>query len=251
MAGNTVARMGGWAALETAANTVSRIGGAEAFCDFAGAAGIPLPSPFFAMVQRGRFDGESIVFALTNTVPHGRGVTLATANANKSAATGLQFLIRPLAPSSPHQVIMGRGDNQPVGIGDWIPHDAPTQAGPRSDADFCGVDRSRDITRLAGVRVHAFGCPMQEAIINALAHVGREGGQCDVLVVSSALRGRVDAETYGPRGIVRTLYDAGCDADTAFALQSDTWHLYVHDDGREALVCTAPGYNARIIGFGC
>ena len=65
------------------------------------------------------------------------------------------------------------------GMEDWIPEVAPT-----SGDSFFGVDRSSDVTRLAGIRKDGSALPIEEALIDAAARVGREGGKPDHVFMS-------------------------------------------------------------------
>ena len=56
----------------------------------------------------------------------------------------------------------------------WIPATAPSAG----DA-FWGVDRSKDVTRMAGVRFDGSSESIEEALIDGAALVAREGGQPD------------------------------------------------------------------------
>ena len=68
----------------------------------------------------------------------------------------------------------------PTGIAGWIPKVAPT-----SGDNFFGLDRSVDVTRLAGLRVTAFsGGPIEETLIQAAARLKREGGKPDIVAMN-------------------------------------------------------------------
>jgi hypothetical protein len=176
------------------------------------------------------------------------------------------------------------------GLDAWLPATAPT-----GGDSFFGVDRSTDVTRLAGIRVAALST-IEETLRHAIALVAREGGKTDTIVMHpldfddlcTALGSKVtymnlqpkDApgvgfeavKIIGSSGPVKVLPDLNCDRGTAYALQMNTWTLWsldelihtVDDDGNKMLrdsdsdsvevrmrsfpqlVCTAPGYNARI-----
>lgn len=68
----------------------------------------------------------------------------------------------------------------PVGVAGWIPKAAPT-----GGDNFFGLDRSVDVTRLAGLRVTAYsGGPIEETLIQASARLAREGGKPDVVAMN-------------------------------------------------------------------
>jgi hypothetical protein len=175
-----------------------------------------------------------------------------------------------------------------AGLSAWIPSSAP------SSTSFFGVDRSLDTSRLGGQRYDGSSEPIEEALINGLTLIAREGGRPDKVFVSyerfadleKALGAkreyseqRVTAEVafpgmliHSPAGPVRIVPDQDCQADTAWALQMNTWSfvsLYeapriLDQDGLEKLRlgnddavefrigyygnlgCKAPGYNGRI-----
>jgi hypothetical protein len=56
-----------------------------------------------------------------------------------------------------------------AGFQAWVPASAP------SSAAFFGVDRTSDVTRLAGLRLNAVGTPIEEALIEGASLVNREG----------------------------------------------------------------------------
>lgn len=67
------------------------------------------------------------------------------------------------------------------GLGAWIPTIAPTS----SDL-FWGVNRSADVTRLAGVRYDGSSLSIEEALVDAGALVNREGGMPDMCFMNFA-----------------------------------------------------------------
>lgn len=78
-----------------------------------------------------------------------------------------------LAPTS------GQVASNIVGLKGWVPDSAPTAG----DA-FWGVDRSVDPTRLAGWRFDGTSKPIQEALIDALSTMWREGARPDKVFMS-------------------------------------------------------------------
>lgn len=71
---------------------------------------------------------------------------------------------------------IGSGNAQKVaGMAAWLPVTAPT-----SGDSFWGIDRSADVTRLAGVRFNGASETIEEALIDGSSLVAREGGQPDM-----------------------------------------------------------------------
>jgi hypothetical protein len=129
------------------------------------------------------------------------------------------------------------------GLGAWLPTTAPT-----SGDSFWGVDRSVDVTRLAGVRFDGSAESIEEALIDGAALVAREGGQPDMCFINfssyAALEKSLGSKVmyvdvkhdeadiafagirihaaYGPITVVP---DRNCPSQTAYLLQMDTWKL--------------------------
>jgi len=130
------------------------------------------------------------------------------------------------------------------GLEDWIPATAPT-----GGDSFFGVDRSSDVTRLAGIRQDGSSKPIEEALIDAAARIGREGGKPDHVFMSyekfaeleKALGSKVqyvdlkneDAQVgfrgiviNGPRGAIKCIPDQNCPNNVAFMVSLKSWKLY-------------------------
>jgi hypothetical protein len=130
------------------------------------------------------------------------------------------------------------------GLADWIPDTAPT-----SGDSFYGVDRSTDVTRLAGLRYDASNVPIEEALVESAARVGREGGRLDHYFMSyskyadleKALGAKVtyvDLKTdyanigfkgiriHGPRSDIYCVADQNCPTPRVYGLYLDVWKLY-------------------------
>lgn len=127
------------------------------------------------------------------------------------------------------------------GLMDWIPTTAPTAT------PFFNVDRSVDVTRLAGIRQDGRGKPIEEALLDLVTRVNREGGKPDYILMNyeeyndlikslgskvqyidlkvNAVVGFRGVELQGPKGPVKCLADQNCPAGYAWALQMDTWEL--------------------------
>lgn len=142
--------------------------------------------------------------------------------------------------------IQGDYDGKIKGLLAWLPSTAPT-----SGDSFFSVDRSSDVTRLAGVRYDGSALPIEEAIIGAIHRVAREGGKPSHCFMNyskwdelcKALGSKVqfiddivktgDASVnfrgilvHGPKGPVKVIPDQNCPSDRAFLLQMDVWKLY-------------------------
>lgn len=146
------------------------------------------------------------------------------------------------------------------GLDAWVPSSAP------SSTAFFGVDRSTDTTRLGGVRDDLSGQNIEEAIIDALELVAREGGEPDVVVLHTldfanlqkTLGSRVTYDSVssfdapvgyrtiklmGPAGEVQVIADANAIPNVMWVLQLDTWTLhsmgntpkYLDNDGMAVL----------------
>lgn len=127
------------------------------------------------------------------------------------------------------------------GLAAWLPTTAPT-----SGDSFFGLDRSNDPSRLAGVRYDGSAQSIEEAFIDGLSLLTREGGNPDVVVMGptsyanfiKAMSGRISfvkvggdadwsfqAAEMGVPGVgsVKIIQDRSCPAKLAYALQLDTW----------------------------
>jgi hypothetical protein len=130
----------------------------------------------------------------------------------------------------------------------WIPQSAP------STATFHAVDRTLDITRLAGQRIDGRGAPVHEALIEARVQIGREGGKPTHVFLNHTYWAKLEKELgtkvrysndvaknganigfnaielVGPAGGIKVIADAYCPADTAFMLDMESWKMHFLDD---------------------
>jgi len=127
------------------------------------------------------------------------------------------------------------------GLAAWLPLTAPS-----SGDNYWGVDRSADVTRLAGVRFDGSGESIEEALIDASALVAREGGEPDMCFMNfaswSALEKSLGAKVqyvdvkheeadiafkgitvHAPYGPITVIPDRNCPALTCYLLQLNTW----------------------------
>ena len=128
------------------------------------------------------------------------------------------------------------------GIADWIPDTAPTST------LFFQVDRSADVTRLGGLRLDASGVPIEEALIEGDAMIGREGMYIDhyfmnpkkigdlkkalgtkVQYVNLQANARVSftgVQIDGEKGPITCLSDFNCPYDRCYGVAMEYWKLY-------------------------
>ena len=159
-----------------------------------------------------------------------------------------------------------------TGLDGWVPSSAP------SATSFFGVDRSVDTTRLSGVRSDGSGKPIEEALIDGLMTVSREGGSPDkcfmnykqwanlekalgskvqyVDLVVDGLVGFRGIQINGPKGTIDIIADQNCPNGVAYLLQMDTWKWYglgkapriFDDDGNKVLrQAAADGIEVRAL----
>lgn len=132
------------------------------------------------------------------------------------------------------------------GLDAWLPYDSRAT---KLAASFFGVTRSSDATRLGGLTYDGSALPIEEALINALALVGREGGNPDYVFMNFAdwsnlvkalgskvmyidvkagyegALGFTGIVVNGPRGAVKVIPDVNCPKGDAFIVQLNTWQL--------------------------
>jgi hypothetical protein len=75
--------------------------------------------------------------------------------------------------------IEGDYDKKMKGLSGWLPAVAPT-----AGDNWFGVDRSVDVTRLAGFRGDLSALPIEEALIQGGMKIGRDGGKVDHVFMS-------------------------------------------------------------------
>ncbi len=136
----------------------------------------------------------------------------------------------------------GDYDGKIKGLLAWLPSTAPDSTA------FFGMDRSVDVTRLAGIRFDASAMSLEEGLIGAAARAAREGAKPDVCFMSYAkfsdlekslgskvqyIDQKVNPEVgfrgiqiNGPRGPIKVIADKDCPNDRAFMLTMSSWQLY-------------------------
>ena len=127
------------------------------------------------------------------------------------------------------------------GLSAWIPKTAPV-----AGESFFGVDRSADVSRLAGIRQDGSAKSIDEALIDLASRIAREGGSPDHVFLSyekfaelekalgaavrykdveSASFGFRVLEINGPKGTIKVIPDQNCPSNVAYMVQIDTWKL--------------------------
>jgi hypothetical protein len=161
-----------------------------------------------------------------------------------------------------------------AGFGAWVPQVAPTSTA------FFGVDRTKDVSRLGGLRKDVSALPIEEGLIEGARLVAREGGSPDVVFVSfnryaqleKALGSKVQyvdvmanadigfrgLMIQGPKAPIKVIPDRNCPDGTAFMLQMNTWKIYslgklaqiIDGDGNQMLRMTsADAYQVRFASY--
>ena len=157
-----------------------------------------------------------------------------------------------------------------VGLDAWCPVTAPTST------LFLGVDRTRDVTRLGGLRRDVTALPIEEALLDGAAYASREGAKPDSYFMNpmryvdlvKALGSKVqyvDVQAsenvgfrgitiQGPMGAIKVLADPTIPTDRCYGLTTSSWELKslgdlirpLNSDGLEMLrMSTRDGYEVR------
>lgn len=140
--------------------------------------------------------------------------------------------------------IEGDYDKKMKGLSGWLPAVAPT-----SGDNWFGVDRSVDVTRLAGFRGNLSALPIEEALIQGGMKIGRDGGKVDHVFMSfqkyadltKALGSKVQfvdviakdanigfqgVKVNLGKSIATVIPDRNCPDDKMQMLQLDMWKLH-------------------------
>lgn len=162
-----------------------------------------------------------------------------------------------------------RGDRQdastPVplkiaGLEAWNPTSAAVSATP-----FFGVDRTQDVSRLAGLSIDGTNIPIEEVLIEGANQVGNEGGMIDhyflnyrtYSALTKALGSKVQyidlkataqvafrgIEIMGDSGPINVVPDMNCPSNRIRGVEMDMWKLYslgkavrvIEEDGLQSL----------------
>ena len=163
-------------------------------------------------------------------------LTVASTGLGGSAATPSGWT------TSDYLLVQGDVNLKIKGLAAWLPATAPT-----TGDNFFGVDRSQDVTRLAGLRYDGTAQTIEEALIDASSFLAREGGKPDVCITNFATYAALEkslgskvqyVDMKGPaeiafRGImvngansmIKVFPDRNCPAQTGYLLQMSTWCL--------------------------
>lgn len=128
------------------------------------------------------------------------------------------------------------------GIEAWIPTAAPGGAD-----NFFGVNRSVDVTRMAGLRRDVSSYPIEEALLEGAGLVNREGGNIDHyfttyktwVALEKALGSKVQyvdmrvnaqigfrgIEIMGQKGPIKVIPDRNCPTGKAYGVTLSSWRL--------------------------
>jgi hypothetical protein len=207
--------------------------------------------------------GQTLVTSATDGGGSVRTGTLVIVGVNRSIGTvtmsaNLSTGISAIATDD-YIFCQGDYDLKVKGVQAWIPYGGP------SATSFFGVDRTADTTRLAGIYQSGVGKPVEEALIDLMVLIGREGGAPDHVFVNFTDYGNIEKalgskvqyvnvnspdmpeigfqgiRIQGPRGSATVIPDQNCPAKYAFALQMDTWTL--HSLGRAPQLFDTDGLN--------
>lgn len=150
----------------------------------------------------------------------------------------------PTATVNDYISIEGDYDLKMKGLAAWIPSVAPT-----TGDNFFGVDRSQDVTRLAGFRGDLSALPIDEALIQGGMKIGRDGGRVSHVFMdfqkyadlTKALGAKVQyvdvvskdanigfqgVKVNLGKSIATVIPDRNCPANKMSMLQLDTWKLH-------------------------
>ena len=131
------------------------------------------------------------------------------------------------------------------GLAAWLPFTAPT-----SGDSFFGVDRSVDVSRLAGLRFDASALSIEEGLVKGLTRCNREGGKPKVVMANytdwgnlelalgskvqymmSQASGRADIGFEGiqvktNKGVSNVIADPFCPINYMYGLTMESWKLF-------------------------
>lgn len=130
---------------------------------------------------------------------------------------------------------------QMVGLDAWVPTTAPTST------PFLGVDRTKDVTRLGGLRFDVSALPIEEGLIDGVSYAAREGvypdyyfmnpmKYSDLVKALGAKRDYIDVKATdsigyralqieGPGGPVKVMSDPTIPTNKCYGITRDSWEL--------------------------
>ena len=160
------------------------------------------------------------------------------------SATGLGGAAGSPAAWAAADFLLVQGDvNAKVkGLAAWLPDTSPSPGD-----SFFGVDRSQDVTRLAGIRYDGSAQSIEESLIDSSSLLAREGGKPDVCITNFATYAALEkslgskvqyVDMKGPaeiafRGImvngansmIKVFPDRNCQPQKGYLLQMNSWCL--------------------------
>lgn len=162
-------------------------------------------------------------------------VTVASSGLGGAAATPTGWV------AGDFLLVQGDSNAKAKGLQAWIPSAAP------SATAFFGVDRTEDVTRLAGLRIDGSAKPIEEALVEASMYVSREGGVPDVFVTNFVSWGALAKslgtkvqyiDLKGPgeisfkgilvngfKGPIKVIADRSCPGSAGWMLEMKSWKL--------------------------
>lgn len=173
-------------------------------------------------------------------------VTVASSGLGGSAASPSGWA------AADYLLVQGDNNAKVSGLAAWLPATAPS-----SGDSFFGVDRSQDVTRLAGIRYDGSAQSIEESLIDSSSLLAREGGKPDVCITNFATYAALEkslgskvqyVDMKGPaeiafRGImvngansmIKVFPDRNCQANKGYLLQMNTWTLNSLGDAPQIL----------------
>lgn len=139
-------------------------------------------------------------------------------------------------------LVQGDVNAKVKGLAAWLPDTSPSPGD-----NFFGVDRSQDVTRLAGIRYDGSAQSIEESLIDSSSLLAREGGKPDVCITNFATYAALEkslgskvqyVDMKGPaeiafRGImvngansmIKVFPDRNCQPQKGYLLQMNSWCL--------------------------
>jgi len=188
------------------------------------------------IVATDQSDGTSIRTGSLTVSAVSRDATSNQVTTSANLSTGISAIAQ-----NDYLYVSGDQAAKVTGLLGWLPTTAPS-----SGDSFFTLDRSADVTRLSGCRYDGSSQPIDEALIDAVTRVSREGGSPDYCFMSftdfanllKTLGAQVEREVakvgrfsfsglefMSPAGAVKVIPDKDCPLSRAFLLQMDTWKL--------------------------
>jgi len=193
--------------------------------------------------------GQHIVFAAaasTGALRVGGSLLISGVNRDSGLIT-VSSVLSGITAIAAGDYIFTEGDrNAKVsGLAAWLPFVAPT-----SGDSFFSVDRSVDVTRLAGLRFDATALSIEEGLVKGLTRCNREGGKPEVVMANytdwgnlelalgskvqymvSQASGRADIGFEGiqvktNKGVSNVIADPFCPINYMYGLTIKSWKLF-------------------------